>query len=219
MIVAQPARMVDVVQGTPSSLFNVVQVHCDEPLDYGEQLGESPLQQFHSSIPPSDIPSGLSLGWVCVALPASACRREGLSDGGRHQAGLSPAPSSIARQTRWRPGGEPTSGDVDRHSARRTRGRESGERQAAGGPRRSRALAAARPLPSIPVRKWRVVGNSIYMIFAREKGFALRQTHNAPHGCGARCVAHGCAHVYRPPMRLPCVGSVARTYRRLDRRA
>ena len=60
----------------------MLQVHCDEPLDYGEQLGESPRQQFHSSIPPSGIPSGLCLGWVCVALAASACRWEGLSDGG-----------------------------------------------------------------------------------------------------------------------------------------
>ena len=69
-------------QGTSSSLFNVLHVRCDEPPDYAEQLGESPRQQFHSSIPPSGIPSGLCLGWVCAALAASACRWEGLSDGG-----------------------------------------------------------------------------------------------------------------------------------------
>ena len=59
-------------QGTESSLFNVLILQFDEPLDDWEQLVESSRQQLHPLVPPSGVPSGLGLECVCVALDRSA---------------------------------------------------------------------------------------------------------------------------------------------------
>ena len=100
----------------------------------GSSWANPPCSSFtrRSLLPVSRV--GCSWDGYELPFPRRLAGGKGCPIRGRHQAGLSPAPPSIARQTRWRPGGEPTSGDVDRHSARRTRDRESGERQAAGSP-------------------------------------------------------------------------------------